>query len=118
MKLHTYYRIFNYCSFRPHGYQKPKCFQKGSESGDALREAEAVNITYRPADKGGAAAAAAAANGGGPMRPVSTASSIFDWNKVMGDVFDGKKPKKDDVHPALVKELLSKHYRELGESNI
>ena len=41
--------------------------------------------------------------------------SLMDWNVLMKDVVDGK---PDDLNAQLVKDLLTKHYAELKQSNV
>jgi hypothetical protein len=42
--------------------------------------------------------------------------SLFDWNPLMRDVFDGKSGKNIDAN--IIKDLLVKHYKDLPEESI
>jgi len=44
--------------------------------------------------------------------------SLFDWNPLMRDVFDGKMPEKNSINANIIKELLVRHYRDLPEEKI
>ncbi len=92
----TFGREDGYFSFRPHGYVKPACLKGDEPDVEVIEDAKVANdITFEPTKR----------------------ESVADWNKLMGDVFDGP-PKKYDIHPALIKELLVKHYDGLPESKI
>ena len=42
--------------------------------------------------------------------------SLFDWNPLMRDVFDGKPAK--NINANIIKDLLVKHYSDLPEEKI
>jgi hypothetical protein len=44
------------------------------------------------------------------------AESLFDWNPMMRDVFDGKPDR--NINANIIKDLLVKHYSDLPEEKI